>query len=55
MYRLVMWSLALAMIPLSIAGIWEVVIVTRGFFARSARKDSDSIARARKSRLFARR
>lgn len=49
MHRLVVWGFTLALIPLSIAVVWEAAIVLRSFLAQSVRKESMPTARNRET------
>jgi hypothetical protein len=42
MHRLVIWGFALALIPLSIAAVWEAIIVLRAYLIQALRKEPAS-------------
>lgn len=46
MHRLVFWGFAIALIPLSIAVVWETVVGLRAFLAHSSRKEPVSGAQS---------
>ena len=47
MHRIVIWGFVLAFIPLSIAVVWEAVVVVRSFFNQQGRKERVSTATSR--------
>jgi hypothetical protein len=46
MHRLVFWGFAIALVPLSIAVVWETVVGVRALLAQTSRKERGSRAQS---------